>query len=94
MLLLYLSNEIMSLVIQLSTILLIVIYSITYLNKNKAMKFGAYSMLLANLLGQLVVAGEGPVFFLGIIVLPFWGIMIAYLTVTMTNKKENCTHVE
>ena len=79
----------MSLIVQLSTVFLVIIFSITFPNIKKAVKFGAYSMLLANVLGQLVIAGEGPAFLFGLVALPFWGILVAYVTVIIVQKLEN-----
>lgn len=94
MLVLYLSNEIMSLIIQLSTLLLIVVFSITFPNKKKAMMFGVCSMLLANVLGQLVVAGEGPAFCVGFVILPFWGILVAYVSIIIRGKIKGPATIE
>jgi hypothetical protein len=80
MMILYLSNEIMSLLIQVSALLLTVVFTIRSKTLTKAIYFGICAMLSANVLGQMAVAGEGPGAFLGFVILPFWGCCAVLLT--------------
>jgi hypothetical protein len=68
-----LSVEMMSLIIQLSTLLLVAVYGANVLDFRKAFIFGCYTMFLANIFGQLIIAGGGPGAFVGFIALPLWG---------------------
>ena len=88
MLILHLSFEKMSLIIQLSALLLTIVYAVHFPDTKKAIKFGIYSMLSANVFGQLAVAGEGPAFLLGLVILPLWGMLAAYVTVILIKRKE------
>ena len=63
----------MSLIIQLITLLLVAVYSANVLDFRKAFTFGCYTMLLANIFGQLIIAGGGPGACVGFIGLPLWG---------------------
>ena len=87
MLILHLSFGTMSLIIQLSVSLLTVVYAIHFPDTKKAFKFAIYSMLSANVFGQLIVAGEGPAFLPGFVILPLCGMLAAYVTVILTKKK-------
>jgi hypothetical protein len=80
MMILYLSNEFMSLLIQVSALLLVIVFTIRSKNLKKALIFGICAMLSANVFGQMAVAGEGPGAFVGFAVLPFWGCCAVLLT--------------
>jgi hypothetical protein len=68
-----LSVEMMSLIIQLLTLLLVAVYGVHKANIRIAFKFGCYTMLLANIFGQLIIAGGGPGACVGFIALPLFG---------------------
>lgn len=73
MIILYLPIGIMSLIIQLLSLLLAAIYGVYTLDPRKGFKCGCYMMLLANIFGQIVIAGGGPAACIGFIALPLFG---------------------
>ena len=78
-----LSVEIMSLIIQLVTLFLVAVYGANVLDTRKAFIFGCYMMLLANIFGQLIIAGGGPGACVGFIALPLWGGGVGCLAVVL-----------
>ena len=43
-------------------------------------------MVVVNIIGQVIIAGEGPAACLGFIVLPILGCVVAWITVSISKK--------
>ena len=43
-------------------------------------------MLIANIVGQIYIAGGGPCAFVGFFILPLYGALVAWITVRIANK--------
>ena len=80
MIILHLDNGIMSLIIQILSLFLIFVYSIKTVDTYKAVKFGIYTMFIANLVGPLIICGGGASFFIGLLFLPIAGGITGFVT--------------
>lgn len=83
MLVLYVPDSFLSLFIQLFTMIYILIASPRN-RKGTAIWHGAFFMLLANIVGQIVVAGGGPGACVGMVALPTLGMMLALVSLSFS----------
>lgn len=75
-----------SLIVQITGLLLVVIYSCRRRNLKSSVKAAILIMWAANIFGQIIIAGGGPAAFVGFFILPIYGILLAWLSVTIANK--------
>ena len=83
------TKEVGSLVVQLCGLCVVVIFACLHRNKKAAMTFGAIVMFLANIIGQIGLAGGGPGACVGIFFFPLLGIMVAWVTFIISNFVRN-----
>jgi uncharacterized membrane protein len=74
--------ETLSLVVQLFGLFITVIIAF-FCKKKTAVISGIVTMFIANIVGQILIAGGGPGAFAGIILLPVLGGFTAYIVVTI-----------
>jgi uncharacterized membrane protein len=79
MIILCLEYGIMSLIIQLLSLCMVVVYSLCCLDAKKAFKFGFYMMLMASVVGFAILTGGGISLFLSLISFPITGGVIGYV---------------
>ncbi len=72
--------ELASLFIQIVSIVMVVKYSVSEKNMIKNCLFAVAIMELANVTGQLIIAGEGIAFGIGLVVFPLVGLFATYLS--------------
>jgi hypothetical protein len=93
-----LSNEALSLIVQLVCLALVGLYSVGYHDKvRNCVLVAVLLMVFANVFGQIVIVGDGPGALAGFLVLPLCGIMVSvacvhatrFLSVRMKGKQDN-----
>lgn len=82
MLILYVSDSILSLFIQVFTMVFVLVTAHRF--GKGAFAFGAFAMLLANIVGQIVVAGGGPGACVGMVALPAYGMLMAWVSLSVS----------
>jgi hypothetical protein len=78
-------TELSSLLCQILCLIFTALYSVcNYNNLKKCLLFGVLAMLFANIFGQTIIAGGGPRAFVGFVILPLEGVVVALGTVYIT----------
>jgi len=88
MFLTYMRGDLISLLIQVTGLLLTIQYAIYRPKKAEAVPVGIFIMLCANVGGQICFAGEGPGAAVGFIALPIYGVIATLITVKIVNSNK------
>ena len=78
--------ETCSLLLQLLGLLVTVIIAAKTRSKRISIPISVVIMVSVNIVGQMIIAGEGPAACLGFILLPFLGSVVAWITVSISKK--------
>jgi hypothetical protein len=81
----FVTKEVVSLIVQLFALCAVVVFASLQREKKISIIFGAIVMFLANIVGQIYIAGGGPGACVGTFLLPLLGILVAWMTVVMAN---------
>ncbi len=83
------NNELSSLLLQIIGLIIVGLFAWRIKKKRYAIIFGIIFMFIINFVAQVVIAGEGPGAFAGAFILPFYGVIVAWICVSLSLKKEN-----
>jgi len=72
--------ERLSLIVQISALVVVFLFTLISSKKENCLLFAAIFMFIINIIAQIVIAGGGPGACLGMIALPSLGIMVAFVT--------------
>ena len=78
--------ETCSLLLQLWGLLVTAIIAAKTRCKRISIPLSVVIMVVVNIVGQMIIAGEGPAACLGFIVLPIYGCLVAWITVGVSKK--------
>jgi hypothetical protein len=80
------TSETCSLLLQLWGLLVTAIIAAKTRSKSISIPLSVVIMVVVNIVGQMIIAGEGPAACLGFIVLPIYGCVVALIAVSVSNK--------
>lgn len=83
------SNELTSLFLQILGLIIVGLFAWRIKKKRQAILFAIISMFIINFVAQVVIAGEGPGACAGAIILPFYGVIVAWICVSLSLRKTN-----
>ena len=80
------TSETCSFLLQLLGLLVTVIIAAKTRSIRISIPLSIVIMVAVNIVGQVIIAGEGTAACLGFIVLPIWGCVVAWITVSISKK--------
>jgi hypothetical protein len=83
------SKELYSLYLQILGLIIVALFAWRIKKKREAYSFAICFMFIINLIAQVIIAGEGPGACAGAVVLPLYGVIIAWICVRLSSRKTN-----